>query len=136
MREGYLLHYGEPRVVRDADDDLRLLAGDYLYALGLERLAGLGDLEAVRELADLISISAKLHAERDGAGSRELWLASAVAVAAGGGPGHERAKDELRSGAQGAERDLLATATDRAGEAGLAGELSRLAESIESPPLG
>ena len=32
-----------------ADPDLRLLAGDYLYALGLERLAGLGDLPAVRE---------------------------------------------------------------------------------------
>ena len=136
VREGYLLHYGEPRVVRDADDDLRLLAGDYLYALGLERLAGLGDLEAVRELADLISISAKLHAERDGAGAKELWLASAVAVAAGGGPEHERAKDELRSGAEGADRDLLGTATERAGESGLASALSRFAESIESAPLG
>ncbi|HEX6115488.1 MAG TPA: hypothetical protein VFY99_00215 [Solirubrobacterales bacterium] len=136
VREGYLLHYGEPRVVRDADEDLRLLAGDYLYALGLERLAGLGDLEAVRELADLISISAKLHAERGGAGSRELWLASAVAVAAGGGARHERAKEELRSGASGAERDLLDLATDRASETGLESALSRLAESIESAPLG
>ena len=34
VREGYLLHYGEPRVVVGADPDLRLLAGDYLYALG------------------------------------------------------------------------------------------------------
>ena len=63
VREGYLLHYGRPRVVVGADADLALLAGDYLYALGLERLAALGDLEAVRELSDLISLSAQLHAE-------------------------------------------------------------------------
>ena len=136
VREGYLLHYGEPRVVRDADDDLRLLAGDYLDALGLERLAGLGDMEAVRELADLISISAKLHAERGGTGARELWLASAVAVAAGGGPAHEAAKAGLRSGAGGAEADLVAAAGERAAETGLASAMARLAESIESARLG
>src|SRR5918999_6590709 len=102
VREGYLLHYGTPRVVRAADPDLRLLAGDYLYALGLERLAALGDLAAVCELADLISISAQLHAERDGAGARELWLASVVAVACGGGADHERWKLSLRSGGAGA----------------------------------
>ena len=38
--EGYLLHYGEPRAFRGMDADLRLLAGDALYALGLSRLAG------------------------------------------------------------------------------------------------
>ena len=68
VREGYLLHYGEPRVIVGADPDLRLLAGDYLYALGLERLAGLGDLPAVRELSDLISLSAQLNADADGNG--------------------------------------------------------------------
>ncbi len=50
-------------MVDGADDDLALLAGDYLYARGLERLAALGDLEAVRELSDLISLVAQLHAE-------------------------------------------------------------------------
>ena len=44
IREGYLLHYGEPRLLDGADPDLVLLAGDYLYALGLERLAALGDV--------------------------------------------------------------------------------------------
>ena len=39
VREGYLLHYGGAAVVAGADPDLELLAGDYLYALGLERLA-------------------------------------------------------------------------------------------------
>ncbi len=55
VREGYLLHYGEPRVLAGHDADLGLLAGDYLYALGIERLAALGDALAVHELADLIS---------------------------------------------------------------------------------
>ena len=64
IREGYLLHYESPRVIQGADSDLRLLAGDYLYALGLERLAARGDLEAVGELADLISLAAKIHAVR------------------------------------------------------------------------
>ena len=48
VREGYLLHYGVPRLLAGHDDDLALLAGDYLYALGIERLAALGDAEAVR----------------------------------------------------------------------------------------
>jgi hypothetical protein len=136
VREGYLLHYGEPRVVVGADEDLRLLAGDYLYALGLERLAGLGDLEAVRELADLISISAQLHAERDGHGAAELWQASAIAVAAGASAGNEEGKAALRDGAEGAERDLRALATERADETGLGTALANFAESIESAPLG
>src|SRR5262249_58458588 len=97
IREGYLLHYGTPRLIDGADPDLRLLAGDYLYALGLERLAARGDLEAVRELADLISLSAKVHAD-DGDTSEEpettraLWLAAAVAVGARPTDEHLRAE--------------------------------------------
>jgi hypothetical protein len=63
VREGYLLHYGEPRLLAGHDPDLALLAGDYLYAIGIERLAALGDTEAVHRLADLISACAQLHAE-------------------------------------------------------------------------
>ena len=135
VREGYLLHYGSPRLVRGADDDLRLLAGDYLYALGLERLAALGDLGAVRELADLISISAQLHAERDGAGAADLWLASAVAVACGGGPEHEAAKSALRAGEPRASVSLRDRAREKAASAGLEGEFARAVEAIESAPL-
>jgi hypothetical protein len=135
VREGYLLHYGSPRLVRDADPDLRLLAGDYLYALGLERLAGLGDLEAVRELADLISIAAQLHAEREGAGVGELWLASAVAVACGAGPEHERAKLALRAGEAGAADELRSWARAAAGSAGLSRQFALAVQSIESAPL-
>jgi hypothetical protein len=63
VREGYLLHYGEPRLLAGHDADLALLAGDYLYALGIERLATLGDTKAVHALADLISTCAQLHTE-------------------------------------------------------------------------
>jgi hypothetical protein len=63
VREGYLLHYGKPRILAGHDSDLALLAGDYLYALGLERLAALGDTEAVHELSNLISTCAQLHTE-------------------------------------------------------------------------
>ena len=36
--EGYLLHYAESRLLASEDPNLALLAGDRLYALGLERL--------------------------------------------------------------------------------------------------
>jgi hypothetical protein len=75
--EGYLLHYGAPRVFDGMDRDLRLLAGDALYALGLARLAKAGDLAAVAELSDLITRSAQAHAEGRGAHAEALWDASA-----------------------------------------------------------
>jgi len=37
--EGYLLHYGKPRLFRADDRDTRILLGDYLYAHGLVRVA-------------------------------------------------------------------------------------------------
>jgi hypothetical protein len=80
--EGYLLHYGAPRLFEEMDRDLRLLAGDALYALGLARLAESGDLPAVAELSDLISRSAKAHAEGRGAQVEALWDASAALLAA------------------------------------------------------
>lgn len=79
--EGYLLHYGEARLFERMDEDLRLLAGDALYALGLARLAERGDLPAVAELSGLISRSAQAHAEGRGAGVEALWDASAAVLA-------------------------------------------------------
>ena len=79
--EGYLLHYGTSRLFEGMDDDLCLLAGDALYALGLARLAATGDLFAVAELSDLISRSAQAHAEGRGAEAEALWDASAAALA-------------------------------------------------------
>ena len=139
IREGYLLHYARPRVVNGADEDLALLAGDYLYARGLERLAGLGDLEAVRELSDLISLVAQLHAGTDGPaaadhGAPALWLASAITVAAGAPAGHGEAKAALREGNPEAPARLWEGATVTAAQAGLGERLGAAAESIGFRP--
>ena len=80
IREGYLQHYGEGRVVRPDDPDLALLAGDRLYALGLARLAALGDVEAVAVLADVIARSAQAHAEGEPARADAAWREGAEAV--------------------------------------------------------
>lgn len=89
--EGYLMHYGEPRAFNGMDPDLRLLAGDALFALGLSRLAEMGDLEAVAELSDLISLSARAHAEGHAETTSTLWLASARRLAGEGLPGAREA---------------------------------------------
>jgi hypothetical protein len=79
--EGYLLHYGEPRAFTGMDADLRLLAGDALYALGLARLAESGDLEAVAVLSDLISDTAKAQAEGRPGDAEALWESSSGSLA-------------------------------------------------------
>jgi hypothetical protein len=81
VREGYLLHYGEARLVAGHDSDLALLAGDYLYALGIERLAALGDSEAIAWLAELISRCAQLHAEGRESEAPALWRSTVEAIA-------------------------------------------------------
>ncbi|HEX6781057.1 MAG TPA: hypothetical protein VF125_03400 [Solirubrobacterales bacterium] len=83
VREGYLLHYGQPRLLAGHDPDLALLAGDYLYALGLDRLAALGDDRAVAILAELIGQCARRQAEGDEGSVPQLWVSAAEAIAAG-----------------------------------------------------
>jgi hypothetical protein len=85
VREGYEMHYGEPRAYAGMDPDLRLLAGDALYALGLSRLAEDGDLEAVRELADLISACARAEVEDRSADVQALWERTSERLAAPAG---------------------------------------------------
>jgi hypothetical protein len=134
IREGYLLHYGEPRLLAAADGDLRLLAGDYLYALGLERLADRGDLEAVRELADLISLSAQLHSRGEAEDVPALWLAAALAVAAGADDARAEAKNALRGGDRSGAAALMAAARAQAESEGLGGALAEAADSIGFAP--
>lgn len=81
IREGELLHYGEGRVVVTPDPDLALLAGDRLYAIGLARLAELGDVAAVAVLADVISDCARAHAEGRPDQVASIWRAGAAALA-------------------------------------------------------
>jgi hypothetical protein len=127
--EGYLLHYRCGRIVQDADPDLRLLAGDHLYAFGLARLASIGDLEAVDELADLISLCAQAHT-RAGAGrdspwrlTGALWASSVLAVAGGSWPAHEEAKRGARERGAKVIEKVLDAASERAQELGLAPRL-------------
>src|SRR3954463_10042369 len=82
VREGYLLHYEEPRLPAGHDSDLALLAGDYLYALGLDRLAALEDTRAVAILSDLISDCARMQAEGDVGSIPALWREAAKQIAA------------------------------------------------------
>jgi hypothetical protein len=81
--EGYLVHYGRPRLFAPADDDVALLLGDYLYAHGLVRVAATGDMDAVAALAELISTCAALRADGAG-GDGEAWLAMVERVGGGG----------------------------------------------------
>ena len=106
--EGYLQHYAAGRVVQPDDPDLALLAGDRLFALGLARLAELGDLAAICELADVISLAAQAHAEQDPARAGAVWAAGAHAVGHGGGPELEAAKAAARAGGRGATGALHA----------------------------
>ena len=100
---------GSRASARAADRDLALLAGDRLYALGLERLVALGDLEAVRELADVIALCALLvGARRCARAASALWRAGARAVGWGADDAYEQAKSLLRAGRRAAAEALLA----------------------------
>ena len=121
--EGYLLHYGRSRLVDTADEDLRLLAGDHLYAVGLSRLASLGDLDAVRALADLITLCARAHADAGANGGpagapAALWLLTALAVGGGRWPQYERSLEAAHLGRAGAD-ELLSEAQRRAAVLGV-----------------
>jgi hypothetical protein len=111
--EGYRLHYDEPRVVRPGDRDLALLLGDQLYALGLSRLAALGDLDAVSELADVISIAALAHSASDRDLAEAAWEAGAVSVGWGTHEDHRRAKELARAHEPQAGNALRAAAAAR-----------------------
>lgn len=128
--EGYLLHYGEPRLELD-DPDQRLIEGDLAYALGLARLAEVGDLEAVSELADLISLCAQVHVE--GRGEAEpgadslpaaLWALCALAVGTGHWAGHEQVKEAVRAHDPEATALALSEARERAAGAGIGDDLN------------
>ena len=75
--EGYLLHYGRPRLFAPADADTALLLGDYLYAHGLVHISAFGVVAAVADLAELISLAAQVRAEATG-DDGPLWAATAA----------------------------------------------------------
>ena len=108
--EGYLMHYGRPRLFAPPDRDNALLLGDYLYAHGLVRVASHREVEAVSDLAELISLCAQLRAgglDSDGA----AWAASAALL---GRAQLAAAREALRIG--GDSDPLLALAFEAAGQ--------------------
>ena len=122
--EGYLVHYGRPRLFEPADGDTALLLGDYLYAHGLVRIADVGTVEAVADLAELISLCAQLRAD-SAPGDDVAWAASAVLLGAGE---LEEARAALRDDGDAAPLTALAEAhtDDTALEQALAAHARRL----------
>jgi hypothetical protein len=117
--EGYLLHYGRPRLFAPATPEDALLLGDYLYAQGLVQIARSQDVVAVADLAELISLCAQMHADgRDGDGW--AWAAT-VALLGAGGLDDARAAFRLAGNAEPLEtlarRAAGADSTERAGAA-------------------
>ena len=109
--EGYLVHYGRARLFASLDGDVALLLGDYLYAHGLVHVAETGNVDAVADLAELISLCSQARAEgRDGDG--QAWAATCALL---GGGALEEGRDAMRlSGDSGA---LERVARERAGDA-------------------
>jgi len=109
--EGYLLHYRTPRLLRTTEADLALLAGDQLYALGLARLVGLGDVAAVAELADVITLCALAHGGGHPELAQEVWRAGAYAIGWGASGAHQRGKELARAGSSEALPAMRVAAT-------------------------
>jgi len=80
--EGYLVHYGRPRLFAPPDDDTALLLGDYLYAHGVARISALQDVAAVADLSELISLCSQVRAEESDADG-SLWAATAALLGHG-----------------------------------------------------
>jgi hypothetical protein len=122
--EGYLVHYGTPRLFAPPDADTALLLGDYLYAHGLVRVAAEREVAAVSDLSELISLCSQLraeHAEGDGV----LWAATASLLGRGA-LDDARAALRLRGDASALESAARAAAGDDAVNAALDAHRRRL----------
>lgn len=85
IREGYLLHYAEPRYYEFDDDDLQMLAGDRMYSAGLDIIAAEGDVEAVVLLARLIAGCSEAQALGEPERAEALWTSTLAMLARGSG---------------------------------------------------
>ena len=122
--EGYLLHYGRSRLFAPDDDDVALLLGDALLAHGLVRIAATGSVDAVADLAALLSLCAQARADgRPGDGP--AWAATS-ALLGRGGLDEARAALRDRGDAGPLERLALAAAGEDAVEAALVAHAARL----------
>ena len=69
--EGYLVHYGRPRLFGPTDEDTALLLGDYLYAHGLVRIADAA--ASTRCASGRADLALRASAGRGRAGDGEAW---------------------------------------------------------------
>jgi hypothetical protein len=121
--EGYLVHYGRPRLFAPTDDDTALLLGDYLYAHGVARISALHDVAAVADLSELISLCSQVRAEEtDGDGP--LWAATA-ALLGRGALDEARTALRLHADARPLETAARSTAGDEAVDMVLAAHAAR-----------
>jgi hypothetical protein len=105
--EGYLLHYGRPRLFAPPDGDVAILLGDALLAHGLVRIAETGSLAAVADLAELLSLCAQARGDGlDGDGA--AWAATSALLGRGG---LDAARAALRNARDPAPLERLARAT-------------------------
>ena len=102
----------------------------------------LGDLEAVVELADLISLCAAVRRGRSGhrgALPAALWALSALAVSCGPWPGHARGQGSRSRGGRNRPRQGAGGAAPRAAEPGIGGGDGTCPDSVQGdgpPPFG
>jgi hypothetical protein len=125
--EGYLVHYGRPRLFAPPDDDTALLLGDYLYAHGVARISALQDVAAVADLAELISLCSQVRADQtDGDGP--LWAATA-ALLGRGALDEARTALRLHADPQPLEQAARSAAGDDAVDGALAAHAARRSNS-------
>lgn len=130
--EGFLCHQGAPRLFRSEDDDLALLTGDLLYALGLRAVASAGDTISVSALADLIRLSAGLAAEDRADALLALWPAQAIALA---DPADGEFPELIEGLGDNSDREgarLTEAAAERAARAGADGAFERAGDALQS----
>ena len=132
VREGYLCHYGTPRILEGSDSDLELLAGDLFYAIGISGLAELDDPESVGILSDLIRIAAGFRAVGDAASADALWMSQILALSCGIDPAQAELVEALRRGEEGSLEALNGWSSASAEEHGLGRAYLAARKAIDS----
>ncbi len=134
VREGYLCHYEDSRVLERPDSDLALLAGDLFYAIGISALAELGDVESVWILSELIRVSAELRSAGRRDDAEAMWVAANLALACGSDEQYERLAGALSAGDEGVRGALEEWSERSANTNDLGRILAEVREAIHFAP--
>lgn len=114
VRDGVHRHYGSP--AHGSEADLELLQGDAQYAAGLSKLAETGDLVAIAELAEVISLTAAAYAAGDPVLADAAWEAGAAGIGWGPSPELVGARARARAGETSAAGALMGAARQVTGD--------------------